>query len=223
MQHLLGIDVDDSLYAHWVTWYCPNFQMFRAGELSPIARERLTIVDLPDVPLEIRDTFGAYRGEWACITEKDFIDLPAAVRSEILATHEPDEVGLFCWPSTPEDEKDTALLRFMLAGQAPSQHRSVSATTWASCAPLLPAAQRLGGTFARRSGPNCFGTVMAAAGEDVELVQVQTAQFDAFLSRRASRADDADLGQPVHAHTKEDVARLCLQGSAHRSARCRRG
>src|ERR1022692_777258 len=36
--------------------------------------------------------------------------------------------------------------------------------TWADAQALLPQARELAGTFADGSGPNCFGTVMAAAG-----------------------------------------------------------
>ena len=45
-----------------------------------------------------------------------------------------------------------------------SRHAEVREATWADAQALLPQARELAGTFADGSGPNCFGTVMAAAG-----------------------------------------------------------
>ena len=46
----------------------------------------------------------------------------------------------------------------------PSRHAEVAPATWKRCVAKLPAARALAGSFPRGSGPNCFGTVMAAAG-----------------------------------------------------------
>lgn len=196
MRDILGIDVDDALFDQWRSWYCPGFQMFRTDRLSPAAVEHVWLADLGDVPLEIRDTFGAYDGSWGTITEDAFDALPRTLRSEILATHEPDEVDLFRWPSAADRDKDQALLSYVLAGAAPSRHNEVADDTWAACATVLPEARRLAGTFARGSGPNCFGTVLAAAGEDTELLFVLPGQIEDFLSLRASKVEGAALTQP---------------------------
>jgi hypothetical protein len=47
----------------------------------------------------------------------------------------------------------------------------------------LPRAQELAGTFADGSGPNCFGTVMAAAGvEGADTVWMQCEPFEEWLA-----------------------------------------
>jgi hypothetical protein len=48
----------------------------------------------------------------------------------------------------------------------PSQHGAVTAVEWKAAGRALPRAEQFAGTFPRGSGPNCFGTVMAAAGAD---------------------------------------------------------
>jgi hypothetical protein len=40
----------------------------------------------------------------------------------------------------------------------------VAEATWDALAGVLPTARELAGAFPPRSGPNCFGTVMGAAG-----------------------------------------------------------
>ncbi|MGH9086099.1 MAG: hypothetical protein ACRDYW_11650 [Acidimicrobiales bacterium] len=75
------------------------------------------------------------------------------------------------WPSLVARDPHAVLPRVVTAsldGEAnealPSRHREVARTTWDGCASVLPEARRIAGSFAPSSGPNCFGTVMAAAG-----------------------------------------------------------
>ncbi len=68
------------------------------------------------------------------------------------------------WPDTLRQTGDEPLLRFVADDLLPSRHEQVSRQTWRRAASVLPGARELAGTFARSSGPNCFGTVMAAAG-----------------------------------------------------------
>ncbi|MGL4832123.1 MAG: hypothetical protein ACRCWS_06085 [Propionibacteriaceae bacterium] len=143
--------------------------------------------------MEIKDTFGAYRGEWVCVDEKTFCSLPAATQLELLDTREADERNLFCWPSTAPEDKDTKLLAYLHEGTAPSQHARVTTAEWDGCAQLLPGARRLAGTFPRKSGPNCFGNVMAAAGAVDESARGYPDQFDDFLTHRADLASGAEL------------------------------
>ena len=56
------------------------------------------------------------------------------------------------------------VIRFVEAGRRASRHAEVAESTWRRALTVLPAARPLAGTFPDRSGPNCFGTVMAAAG-----------------------------------------------------------
>jgi hypothetical protein len=68
-------------------------------------------------------------------------------------------------------------------GRRPSRHDEVPERTWASAANILPGARTLSGTFAPASEPNCFGTVMAAAGvAGAESVWMQREPFEQWLS-----------------------------------------
>jgi len=106
-------------------------------------------------------------GRGAAPTVRRWLDLvdPAAVTSQA------DGHRFVWWPSLIRSDPERILARVvetdnhpMHARLSPSQHRDVTATTWNDCATVLPGAQTLAGTFPRGSGPNCFGTVMAAAG-----------------------------------------------------------
>lgn len=70
----------------------------------------------------------------------------------------------------------------------PSRHLEVADSTWRRCLELLPSASELAGTFADRSGPNCFGAVMAVCGvPDVKDAWMLQAPFDTWLRERSSR------------------------------------
>ena len=62
--------------------------------------------------------------------------------------------------------------------------------------PTLPGARRIAGSFATTSGPNCFGTVMAAAGVvDADTVWMQREPFERWLSEKTRpNGDDAAPG-----------------------------
>lgn len=91
------------------------------------------------------------------------------------------------WPSDPL--LCASLVRWVEAGTRPSLHALARSEPEQVRAGPLPRAAQLAGTFPPGSGPNCFGTVMAAAGEPVEHEWVQQDQFQAWLdsSIRPSR------------------------------------
>ena len=68
------------------------------------------------------------------------------------------------WPDSLELCGDEQLGRFVADDLLPSRHRQVSDRTWRDASRVLPRARSLAGRFATRSGPNCFGAVMGAAG-----------------------------------------------------------
>ncbi|MFP5328488.1 MAG: hypothetical protein ACLGHT_13510 [Acidimicrobiia bacterium] len=93
----------------------------------------------------------------------------------------------------------------------PSRHAEVATAVWDGCAQLLPGARRLAGSFPERGEPNCFSTVMGAAGvcETVDEC-VDEVRFMTWLSATAEpggRDGDAGTvllwrdrsGAPVHA------------------------
>lgn len=112
-----------------------------------------------------------------------------------------------------------------------SQHREVSGTTWNAVAAVLPGARGLAGTFASGSGPNCFGTVLAAAGvPDAEFEWMQLAPFEDWLRSSTTpvrRGDDAGTvyvwrdvgGVPAHAAVSLGDGWPCTRS---RRAGCRR-
>ncbi|HTJ68419.1 MAG TPA: hypothetical protein VL551_12875 [Actinospica sp.] len=72
------------------------------------------------------------------------------------------------WQSLLERVDDSIIGMIVSRREAlpPSQHGAVTANEWKSAARALPRAEQLAGTLPSGSGPNCFGTVMAAAGVD---------------------------------------------------------
>ena len=76
-------------------------------------------------------------------------------------------------------------------GGLATRHREVGATTWKACAGRVPRARQLAGTFAPGSGPNCFSTVLTAAGvPDADHDRDVLERFEAWLSvtcRRVAR------------------------------------
>jgi hypothetical protein len=115
------------------------------------------------------------------------------------------------WPSLLAVSPARILERFVADEADATRHRAVAPTTWRSCAAVLPGARELAGTFADGSGPNCFGTVLAAAGVDGAAEDwVQQEAFEDWLARSCEPGgtDDAagtvvvwrdSVGVPVHA------------------------
>jgi hypothetical protein len=89
------------------------------------------------------------------------------------------------WPSLVSP---AALARVVSEGRPACQREGVPESVWQAAAPLLPRARELAGTFPHASGPNCFGTVMGAAGvSGAEREWMQRGPFEAFLAGRTRR------------------------------------
>lgn len=102
------------------------------------------------------------------------------------------------WPSMLEGAEDVTvgLIVSRIERILPSRHREVTAAEWKTAGRVLPRAEELAGTFATGGGPNCFGTVMAAAGvAGAAETWMQQEPFEAWL-RANTRAggDDARPG-----------------------------
>ena len=97
------------------------------------------------------------------------------------------------WPSLVDHDPVGVLSRVIRRspdGAAPdgveSAHRDVAEATWARAVGGLPDARRIAGAFPNASGPNCFGTVLAAAGRaGAERECVVEAQFLDWLAATA--------------------------------------
>lgn len=90
------------------------------------------------------------------------------------------------WPGKhPERSRERDIMRtirWIEDGLPASQHGEVSEATWRRARAILPEARRIAGRFPARSGPNCFGTVMGAAGvEGAANTRMQRESFERWL------------------------------------------
>ena len=77
--------------------------------------------------------------------------------------------GLFLWwpplwQTLSAASRRGVLLHLLTEDRLPHRGAEVNPEQWKRIDALLPDVRRLAGTFARASGPNCLGTVMAACG-----------------------------------------------------------
>lgn len=176
--NVLGIRVSHGLLERWREWFAPHHQPFRTDRLADDAPTGRRL----QPSAEVRDTFHMYGGTWIWLQEVEFAQLPLKVRRALLFRREAigrlsqltssarqlvgsdqTDSRIVWWPSRLHRVGDGPVLSYVEKGVRPSRHREVDSTVWSTCR-LLPGAADLAGTFAPGSGPNCFGTVMAAAG-----------------------------------------------------------
>jgi hypothetical protein len=174
---VLGIDVTAEVIGLWRTWLMPRTQPFRIPrELAVVRnwtddRDRLTVESLD--AFELYQTPRSEAVVW--LTREQAGSLPRQVRRSQPTPHR--------WPTASEERDTSIAVRYVERGRRPSRHREVAQEQWASCEELLPGARDLAGTFARHSGPNCFGTVMAAAGVPGSVDEwMQREPFEAWLA-----------------------------------------
>jgi hypothetical protein len=131
-----------------------------------------------------------YSGAWTWLSEEEFNSLRPSLRRSLLAmrrrTVRPKSMPV--WPSELARSGDELMFRWIASGTVrPSRHQDVPSSVWERAQPVLPEAERLAGTFPGGSGPNCFGTVLAATGLDVSDVLVGPDKFQAWLDEHAER------------------------------------
>jgi hypothetical protein len=207
----LDIEVSDDLARRWLEWFSPSVQPFLVDDAlaSTVARHATEA----SLSAELRDTYCLYgpaqglRCLW--LDEAGFLALPRAQRSalvraqvtqgrevvpsvrawapvlgEVLRSHG-DGHRFVWWPSLLAGIEERVLRDYVEEGRRPSRHDEVPAGVWDAAVQLLPQARRLAGTFPAGSGPNCFGTVMAAAGvPGAEAVWMQREPFEHWLAER---------------------------------------
>ena len=239
---VLGVDVDTDLLRSWQGWLAPDVQPFfveslrpwpktDAGHLSPELRDTYKVWKL-DRSLKTlwldEDTFFAMsRSERAALVQSQVRcgrGAVPAVRgwSDLLdpATLQSQAGGyrFVWWPSllAGNVNSDDIVARAVTTDGncPPSRHREVTNETWGGCAEVVPAARSLAVTFPPSSGPNCFGTVMGAAGvhgaADEWMLQQPFLDWLGSSCRPARRNDSDDdagtvlvwrnrEGLPVHA------------------------
>ena len=218
----LNIEVSEGLFGRWVEWFTPAVQPFLADiDLASSVGEQTDEVLLE---AEVRDTYCLYglpdglRYVW--LSEAQFMALPRAQRSALVRAQRAFERELVpsvrswepvvgdaireqadgrrfvWWRSLLDGCAKEVLTDYVEEGRRPSRHDEVPEHVWESVARTLPAARTIAGTFPAESGPNCFGTVMAATGvPGAERVWMQREPFERWLSETTRPGgDDADPG-----------------------------
>lgn len=182
---VLGIPVDRALIGAWRDWFAPRKQPFRMDELRAEVADVLPVTSV-DPTMEWVDTFFMYAGTWGWLHETAFMALRPSQRIALMAVRRrsvrPKKL-VPVWPSELVRAGDEVIFRWIADAVRPSRHREVPAAVWRRTQHVLPDAQRLAGTFETSgSGPNCFGTVMAAAGTpDTQQVQIGPDRFQSWL------------------------------------------
>lgn len=95
------------------------------------------------------------------------------------------------WPDLLRDHEVDVITSFVVADPGSgrrryaSRHREVPASVWRGVERVVPCARDMAGRFPRGSGPNCFGTVMAAGGvEGARDIWKQREPFEDFVLTR---------------------------------------
>jgi hypothetical protein len=187
---VLNIEVPGDLAARWVDWLAPARQPFL---LDRTAAEGLSLTwDRTPLSPELRDTYEVYEVPdglgFVWLEEERFLALPRADRVALVAaqrSHDRAQVPsvrawrtragerareqtgghrFVWWPSLVAGIEEDVLTAHVEEDRRPSRHDDVPDQVWARTSGLLPGARPLAGTFPPGSGPNCFGTVMAASG-----------------------------------------------------------
>ena len=211
MHSILGIPVSDALLQRWGSYLAPARQPFF---LTPSQAQSFGLtLTTPDFSPEERDTFQLWNvkpEQAALLSEAEYLALLPGQRAELLSVQReyrrgavelvgewrdllPEVAGqsgseLFVWwPGLLAGRELEILSRVLARDRLPCLHAEVPESLWAAAQAVLPAARALAGTFAPGSGPNCFGTVMAAAGVAcAENVWMQRGPFEAWLLERTS-------------------------------------
>jgi hypothetical protein len=213
---VLGIEVSPALLESWIDWLAPDRQPFYVTARQ--AAQWALPLDETEPDRQQRDTYRTYDVDGSLLSawldEPTFMALPRKTRAGLVraqVTHQRasvptvrawrDVLGpaisqqadghrFVWWKSVLRGVAEVALPRIVSQDLGPSRHREVD--SWPT--ELLPHARELAGTFPDGSGPNCFGTVMAAAGvEGAAEVWMQRQPFDAWLAEHTTRGGRDDV------------------------------
>ena len=216
MRTVLGIPVSAPLIRAWEGHFAPAVQPFylsdefaaRLAHLPLWKRDELHPVHLP---LGVRDTLNLHdvtpEASWALLLdEHGFLALPPHTRTELLEAQLGfRRGGVECDPLTQElsvwwpgpwkaltpDARWTHLKTFLEQGRLPCRRRELTPAHRQQLRGRFPELLPLMGTFAADSGPNCFGSVMAACGvPGVSGLWMHSPPFMRWLERAAVPSDD---------------------------------
>jgi hypothetical protein len=186
----LGIEVPDALLGRWSHWFAPDSQPFDIPADSPAAGAGRRFDPIAEP--ELRDTFELYREPpgrvYRSLTNAEFLALDGPERARLLRTRagraralapsvrawpslrpagivgHGDGHRFAWWPDLLRGLETEVLRPYVEEGRRASRHQEVPSSVWSDVSALLPSARELAGTFPEGSGPNCFATVMGAAG-----------------------------------------------------------
>jgi hypothetical protein len=157
---------------------------------------------------ELRDTFQLYGSlpPVSLLCEEEFLELRRPVRAALvrlqrregrdlvpsvrsapqslrrLAGEQADGHRFVYWRSMVGPDDDQLIIAYLEDGRRPSRHDQVPTPIWRDAAEVLPGARALAGRFPTRSGPNCFGTIIGAAGRlEAADRRVEQPEFEAWL------------------------------------------
>jgi hypothetical protein len=123
----------------------------------------------------------------------------------IASSFRASEHGFVWWRSLLDGFEEQVLKDYIEDGRRASRHDEIPEHLWDSAAHVLPAAQRIAGTFATASGPNCFGTVMAAAGvTGADTVWMQREPFESWLADNTRPGGHDDEPGTLHVWRSPD-------------------
>ena len=202
---VLGIEVDDNLVGRWRSWLMPQTQPFVVPR--DLADERKWTDGAEMLSFEMLDAFELYTvlptHTIVWLERSQARSLPENIRRAQPTPHR--------WPTANPARDAQQAVRYVEYGRRPSRHGKVSEEDWESVEGLLPGAKALAGTFPSHSGPNCFGTVMGAAGViDAGDEWMQPEPFEHWLKTHTHPGGDDNnagtilvwrntAGQPTHA------------------------
>jgi len=205
----------------WRGWFAPEVQPFL---VDGALREAVGVGQTMSLSLEMQDTFLLYGDETLDrvigLNRSEFDALSPDLRASLVRYQAADgrrmvpslrsvpaswraslgEDGdghrFVWWPNTLERYGDDPVLQFVADDLMTSRHEQVHESTWERARVVLPAARDLAGTFADSSGPNCFGTLMAAVGvADAADTWMLREPFEAWLAEATQPGgDDAEPG-----------------------------
>ncbi|WP_328996216.1 hypothetical protein OG394_16335 [Kribbella sp. NBC_01245] len=236
---VLNIEVEPAHLLEWAGWLAPDRQPFfltddevRRWRLSGAARDDVTDRQLRDTYL-VYNVDKALRPVW--LSETEFHALPRQTRAGLVraqARHERGAVPTVArwgsllgkavrdqadgrrfvwWPSLLAEHNATIIPAVITEDLEPSCHSEL--TNWPVS--VLPRAQELAGTWPGGSGPNCFGTVMAAAGvRGAELEWMQRAPFEDWLATSTRRVGTSRHDVPGVVHVWRSTVDNAVQHAA---------
>ncbi|HEX2972568.1 MAG TPA: hypothetical protein VHP11_09555 [Tepidisphaeraceae bacterium] len=230
----LGIEIKPELLARQVGWFAPTHQPFLVPKksLNSIGMAPAS----GELQAEVRDTFEIYNvpDDLVCVLvgEEEFNHLAHTARADLVrsqirlkrgvipsvrsapagvrdqASMQANGHRFVWWPSLLAGHYESVLGEYLRFGRRSSRHMEIPESLWENTHATLPGARALAGTFPHASGPNCFGTVMAAAGRsEATDVWMMQEPFESWLSAAAvPGGNDDDPGTVLVWRSPEGLA-----------------